>query len=142
MTTEQENTMTENTTAAAEPLTEEQQAEMVQAYLKTKDQAASAKASLDDEKQRLAPFEEAKKAADKEHAEAKKALNSALGRPGAKFTTAAGTASLSRPKTTITRELDMEAFIEHMREKHPKMLERFTRDVPHTPAPRLTVKGA
>ena len=125
-----------------ETLTEDQQAELVQAYIKTKDQATSAKASLDDEKQRLAPFEEAKKAADKEHADAKKALNAALGRPGAKFTTAAGTASLSRPKTTVTRELDMDAFIEHMKEKHPKMLARFTRDVEHTPAPRLTVKGA
>lgn len=125
-----------------EALTEDQQAELVQAYIKTKDQAASAKASLDAEKAALAPYEQAKKAADKEHADAKQALNGALAKPGAKFTTAVGTASLSRPKTTVTRELDMDAFIEHMKEKHPKLLARFTRDVERTPAPRLTVKGA
>lgn len=132
--------MTAETTT--DQLTEDQQAELIQKFVKTKEQAASAKTSLDEEKARLAPFAEAKKAADAEHGEAKKALNEALGTPGAKFTTPVGTASLSKPKTTIVRELDMDAFIEHMKEKHPKMLQRFMRDVERTPAPRLTVKGA
>ena len=122
------------------PLTEDALAELIQAYLKTRDAAASAKISLDAEKQRLAPYEEAKKAADAEHAEAKGELFDALGEPGAKFTTPAGTASLSRPRTTIVRELDMDALVAHLKEKHPRMLERFTVDVERTPAPRLTVK--
>ena len=125
-----------------EQMTEERQAELIQAFLKTRDAAASAKASLDDEKQRLAPYEEAKRSADKEHAEAKAALRDALAEPGAKFATAAGVARLSKPKTTIVRELDVDAFIEHMREKHPKMVEKYVRDVAKTPSPSLTVKDA
>ena len=121
-------------------MTEERQAELIQAFIKTREAAASAKASLDDEKKRLAPYEEAKRSADKEHAEAKAALREALAEPGAKFATAAGVARLSKPKTTIVRELDVDAFIEHMREKHPKMVEKYVRDVAKTPSPSLTVK--
>ena len=123
-----------------EQMTEERQAELIQAFIKTREAAASAKASLDDEKKQLAPYEEAKRSADKEHAEAKAALRDALAEPGAKFATAAGVARLSKPKTTIVRELDVDAFIEHMREKHPKMIEKYVRDVTKTPAPSLTVK--
>ena len=122
------------------PLTEDTQAELIQTFIKTKDAAASAKASLDEAKDGLAPYEEAKKSADAEHAAAKGELFGALGEPGAKFTTPAGTASLSRPRTTIVRELDMDALVAHLKEKHPRMLERFTVDVERTPSPRLTVK--
>ena len=34
----------------------------------------------------------------------------------------------------------MDALVAHLKEKHPRMLERFTVDVERTPAPRLTVK--
>ena len=123
-------------------LTDDTLAELIQAYLKTREAAASAKISLDVEKQRLVPYEEAKKAADREHAEAKGELFDALGEPGAKFTTPAGTASLSRPRTIIVRELDMDALVAHLKERHPRMLERFTVDVERTSTPRLTVKEA
>ena len=123
-------------------LTDDKLAELIQAYLKTREAAASAKISLDVEKQRLVPYEEAKKSADREHAEAKGELFDALGEPGAKFTTPAGTASLSRPRTTIVRELDMDALVAHLKERHPRMLERFTVDVERTPNPSLTVREA
>lgn len=132
--------MTENATPAAEPLTEDQQAEMIQTFIKTKANAESAKKSLADEKARLAPYEDAKKAADTEHAEAKRVLFDALAKPGAKFTTPAGVSSLSKPKTTIVRELDMDALVEHLHEQHPEIIAQFLRDVKRTPKPSLTVR--
>lgn len=116
-------------------------ADLIQAYLKTRDAQAAAKAALDDEKAKLRPWEDNHNAARKEHAEVKNELTELLNDPGAKIETDSGSASLSNPKATITREVDLEALLEWAQQQHPRVVQRFTRDVAKTPAPRLTVKG-
>lgn len=116
-------------------------ADMIQAYLKTRDAQDIAKAALDDETARLNPFKDAHNHAKADHTAAKKALTEELATPGAKIETDSGSASLSNPKSTTVREVDTEALLQWAREQHPRVVERFTHDVVKTPAPRLTVKG-
>lgn len=121
--------------------TEDQQVELIQRFLKTRDAADTAKKALADEKKRLAPFEEARKATADEHATVKRELVDALGSPGAKFNTPAGTASLSRPRRTVVLEVDMDALVEYLHAEHPEIIEKFTHRRDRTASPSLRVVG-
>lgn len=115
-------------------------ADLIQNFIKTRHLQEMAKADLDEQKTNLQPWEENHRRAKHEHDTAKKAIAEELATPGAKFITDSGSASLSNPKTTIVREVDMEALLEWAKEQHPRVVDRFTNDVKKTPAPRLTVK--